>query len=197
MFTITIATDQLPSHYRGAVRIEAGSPQSVNVSRLCPFALHTALAILEKEKTQNDTQEERNKMKNETKLIIVAAITAAFGASSGVAQRNYDPKTVETIQGKVLSVERTAPAQNRGYGVHLMLQTDKETIPVHLGPARYIDKQTPRIEANDTITVTGSRVTVDGKPAIIAAQIKKGNDILKLRDDNGIPAWRGAAQGNR
>ncbi len=61
-----------------------------------------------------------------------------------------------------------------------MLQTDKETIPVHLGPASYIDKQTPRIETSDTITVIGSRVTVDGKPAIVAAQIKKGNEVLKL-----------------
>jgi hypothetical protein len=129
-------------------------------------------------------------MKNETKLIIVAAITAAFGASSVVAQRNYDPKTVETVQGKVLSVEKM---QQRGRRVHLMLQTDKETIAVHLGPSWYIDKQTPKIEANDTVTVTGSRITVDGKPAIFAAQIKKGNDILKLRDDNGIPAWSGAA----
>jgi hypothetical protein len=151
------------------------------------------LAILEKEKTQNDTKEEKDKMKNETKLIIVAAITAAFGASSAVAQRNYDLKTVETIQGKVLSVEKATRAQGRSYRVHLTLQTDNETIPVHLGPGWYVEKQTPHIEANDTVTVTGSRVTVDGKPTIIAAQIKKGNDILNLRDDNGSPAWRGAA----
>jgi hypothetical protein len=137
-------------------------------------------------------------MKKLTTLFVVAIAAAGLlSASNVVAQRNYEPKTVETIQGKVLSVEKTTPAKNRGYGVHLMLQTDKETIPVHLGPARYIDTQTPKIEANDTVTVTGSRVTVDGKPAIIAAQVKKGNDVLKLRDDNGIPAWRRAGRGNR
>ncbi len=126
-------------------------------------------------------------MKTITKLVIAAvAITSALGLSSAVAQRKYDPKTVETIQGKVLSVEKT---QQRGRGIHLMLQTDKETIAVHLGPSWYIDKQTLKIEANDTIAVTGSRVTIDGKPAIIAAQVKKGNEVLKLRDDNGVPAW--------
>ena len=135
-----------------------------------------------------------NKM---TKLIVVAAAVAGLlGPSNAVAQRNYDPKTVETIEGKVLSVEKT-PSKGRGYGVHLTLQTEKETVPVHLGPDWYIDKQTPHIEANDTITVTGSRVTVGGKPALIAAQVKKGNETLKLRDDNGIPAWRGAGRGNR
>ena len=61
----------------------------------------------------------------------------------------------------------------------------------------YIDKQTPKIETNDTITVTGSRVTVDEKPAIIAAQVKKGNEVLNLRDENGIPVWRRADRGNR
>jgi hypothetical protein len=132
-----------------------------------------------------------------TKLIIVmAAIAGILGASNAIAQRNYDPKTVETIQGKVLSIEKT-PSKGRGYGVHLTLQTEKESISVHLGPGWYIEKQTPHIESNDTIIVTGSRVTFDGKPAIIAAQVKKGNETLKLRDENGIPSWRGAGRGNR
>jgi hypothetical protein len=128
------------------------------------------------------------------KLITAVAIAAAFVASSAIAQRNYDPKTVETIEGKVLSVEKM---QQRGRGVHLLLQTDKETVAVHLGPSWYIDKQTPKIETNDTITVTGSRVTVGAKPAIIAAQVKKGTETLKLRDENGIPVWRRGARGNR
>ena len=133
-----------------------------------------------------------------TKLIIVAAaIAGTFGASSAFAQRNYDPKTVEMIQGKVLSVEKVTSRGNRWYGVHLMVQTDKETISVDLGPGWYVEKQTPRIEANDTITVTGSRVTVGGKPAIIAAQVKKGNETLKLRDDNGVPAWSRGRRGGQ
>jgi phosphoenolpyruvate synthase/pyruvate phosphate dikinase len=98
---------------------------------------------------------------------------------------------------EALSVEKTTPPKNRGYGVHLTLQTNKETISVHLGPAWYLEKQTPQIEANDTVRVTGSRVTVDGKPAIIAAQVKKGNDILKLRGDNGVSAWSGAGRRNQ
>ena len=126
----------------------------------------------------------------------MAAIAGILGVSNAIAQRNYDPKTVETIQGKVLSMEKT-PSKGRGYGVHLTLQTEKESISVHLGPGWYIEKQTPHIESNDTIIVTGSRVTFDGKPAIIAAQVKKGNETLKLRDENGIPAWRRAVRGNR
>ncbi len=144
-------------------------------------------------------------MKNTKTLITIsAAIAGLLGISSaaaqpgrGAANRRYDTKTVETIQGKVLSVEKTGSPGGRGQGIHLMLQTDKEAISVHLGPAWYIDKQTPHIEANDTITVTGSRVTIDGKEMIIAAQVKKGDEILKLRDENGVPAWSGAGRRGR
>ena len=159
--------------------------------------IKTIIVTLENEKTQNENENGKEEMKAVAKLIAIAVATVVVMAmSTAVAQRKYDPKTVETIQGKVLSVEKTAQAKNR-YGVHLMLQTDKETIAVHLGPAWYIDKQTPHIETNDTVTVTGSRVTIASKPAIVAAQIKNGDDVLKLRDDNGIPVWRGAARGNR
>ena len=122
-------------------------------------------------------------------MTMIAFAVGLLGIPDARAQHDYDAKTVETIGGKVLSVERTTPANRRGYWVDVMLQTEKETIAVQLGPAWYIDKQTPRIEANDTISVTGSRVTMDGKPAVIAADVTRGNELLKLRDDHGIPVW--------
>src|SRR5262245_48685921 len=127
-----------------------------------------------------------------TITIVMTMIAVAVGLlviPDALAERDYDTKTVETIGGKVLSIENTTPAKRRGYWVQLMLQTQNETIAVQLGPAWYIDKQTPRIEPNDTITVTGSRVTIDGRPAIVATDITKGNELLKLRDGNGISVW--------
>jgi len=144
---------------------------------------------LEREST-NQNKEENGTMKTIT--IVVTMIASAVGLlanPNAVPQRDYDPKTVETIGGNVLSVEKTTPAKRRGYWVQLMLQTGNETIPVQLGPAWFIDKQTPRIAANDMITVTGSRLTLDGRSAIVAADITKGNELLKLRDASGIPVW--------
>ena len=37
----------------------------------------------------------------------------------------------------------------------------------------------------------GTLITFEGKPAIVAAEIKKGNEALKLRDENGFPVWSG------
>jgi hypothetical protein len=46
------------------------------------------------------------------------------------------------------------------------------------------------------VEVTGSRVTLEGKPAIVAAKVKKGSEVLKLRDETGRPLW-GGARGRR
>ena len=106
----------------------------------------------------------------------------------------YDPKTVETISGEVVSVEKFVPMKGMGHGVHLMVKTDKETISVHLGPFWYIDSQDITIKAKDTVDIKGSRITFEGKPAIIAAEVKKGDKTLTLRNEKGVPVWAGRRQ---
>jgi hypothetical protein len=139
---------------------------------------------------EHNQKQENGTMKTITKVMaMVAFAVGLLGIHDTLAQGDYDLKTVETIGGKVLSIEKTTPAKRRGYWVDVMLQTENGTILVQLGPLWYIREQTPRIEANDTITVTGSRVILDGRPAIIAADVTKGNELLKLRDGNGMPVW--------
>lgn len=106
-------------------------------------------------------------------------------------QRMYDPATIETISGTVESVDKTTPMKGMHYGIHLLVKTDKETISVHLGPEWYLERLDTKIEKGDEIQVKGSRISMMGNPAIIAAEIKKGDAVLKLRDDNGIPVWSG------
>ena len=111
--------------------------------------------------------------------------------SGGAYQRLYNPATVETISGKITAIDKITLTKDMSYGIHVMVKTDKETISVHLGPAWYLERLDTKIEKGDAIEVKGSRVTYNGKPAIIAAEVKKGDAVLKLRDDSGIPAWAG------
>jgi len=112
-------------------------------------------------------------------------------AADSSYNRLYNPATVQTISGEVVKIERIAPKKGMSYGVHVQLKNAKETIAVHLGPAWFIDRQQIKIEQGDKIAVTGSRVTFQDAPAIIASEIKKGDTILKLRDTNGFPVWAG------
>ena len=105
--------------------------------------------------------------------------------------RMFDLKTVETLSGEVAGIEKITPLKGMSYGIHMTVKTDKETIPVMLGPSWYIEKLDQKIQKGDALEVKGSRVTYQGNPAIIAAEVKKGESTLILRDSNGIPAWAG------
>jgi len=147
--------------------------------------------------------------KNVRTLTVVISILIMLFATESFAQRGmgwkggggwgmgaaygkmYNPKTVETINGEVVSIDKITPMKGMSYGVHMTVQTDKETISVHVGPGWFIENQDIKIEPKDKVEVKGSRITFQGKPAIIAAEIKKGDEILKLRDENGFPVWSG------
>jgi hypothetical protein len=133
-------------------------------------------------------------------LLVAASGTAqpapgrrgAGGWGPGTAYgRMYDVKTVETIHGEVVAVERFTPEKGMSAGLHLQVKTDGRTISVHLGPEWYIERQDVAIEVKDSIEVKGSRVTFEGKPAIIAAEVRKGDQTLTLRDASGFPVWSG------
>jgi len=105
--------------------------------------------------------------------------------------RMYDSKAVETISGEVTKVDRITPNKGMAAGVRMTVKTDKETITVHLGPGWYLENQDVKIEPKDRVEVKGARITFSGAPAIIAAEVKKGDEMLKLRDDSGFPVWAG------
>ncbi|MCL5099016.1 MAG: hypothetical protein M1608_16075 [Candidatus Omnitrophica bacterium] len=105
--------------------------------------------------------------------------------------RIYNPQTVETVKGEVVKVERVTSKSGMGFGIHLLVKTSKETLPVFLGPAWFIDHQETRIKPGDEVAIKGSCVTYQGQPAIVAAVVTKGDEILRLRNDQGYPAWAG------
>ena len=150
-------------------------------------------------------------MRKLTKLLAFTAMMGILALSEAYGQRGpqggggggggwcggskynqfYNPKTVERLTGEVISMDKIMPEKGMSYGVHFMLKTDKETISVHLGPGWFIENQDMAIKLNDKVEISGSRITFDGKPAIIAAEVKKGDSTLKLRDEKGHPVWAG------
>ncbi len=113
------------------------------------------------------------------------------GWGHGRYGRMYNVKTVETIKGKVVSVDPFIPRRGMSHGVHLQVETQKGTIPVHLGPAWYIENQEITIKPEDKLEIKGSKINFAGEPVIIAAEVKKGNMTLVLRSEDGFPLWSG------
>jgi hypothetical protein len=126
--------------------------------------------------------------------VLFAQETSGNRSRSG--GRMYDTKTVETITGEVLAVNLIPSEQGHSGGIHLTVKTNKEEIDVHLGPQWYVEKQGMKLAAKDLVVVRGSRITFEEKPAIIAAEVKRGDQVLKLRDEGGLPLWRGGRRGS-
>lgn len=105
--------------------------------------------------------------------------------------RMYDSNSVETISGEVVSVDTFTPMGGMSGGMNLRLKADDETVDVHLGPAWYLQNQDISIEPKDKIEVKGSKVDFNGQFVLMAAQVKKGDATLMLRDESGFPVWHG------
>ena len=111
--------------------------------------------------------------------------------TGGAYGRMYDAKTVETVAGEVTKVDRIVPMRGMSGGVHVVLKTDKGEVSVHLGPQWYLENQDVEIAPGDKLEITGSRATIQKQPALIAAEVRKGDEVLKLRDAAGVPVWAG------
>ena len=134
-----------------------------------------------------------------SKVFILSALLFVFFSTNLYSQQGwgskytkiYDVNTVETLTGEVTNIVKIYPDQNNSYGIHLILKTSSGDISVHLGPSWYVEEQSVQINTNDNITLTGSKVTYEGSQIIIAKEVSKGDQVLKLRDTNGNPLWAG------
>jgi sporulation protein YlmC with PRC-barrel domain len=105
----------------------------------------------------------------------------------------FDPKTIKTISGQVIKIDQVPEF---GFGMQMRLTVfidKKEILPIYLGPAFYLigPWQAKHFKLGDKITVSGSQVTVKGEALMIATTVKLGNEVLRLRDQDGIPEWIG------
>lgn len=108
----------------------------------------------------------------------------------------YDPAKVETVQGEVTAVEKIGGGRRMGPGIGLKLKTASGELIVHLGPQWYIEQQGEvPIKAGDTVEVKGVKASRGEQAFFLAGEVRKGGDVLKLRDDSGVPLWAGWRRG--
>jgi sporulation protein YlmC with PRC-barrel domain len=108
-------------------------------------------------------------------------------------QTIFDSKTIKTISGQVIKVDQV-PVPGFGLEMRLTVFIDnKDILPVYLGPAFYImgSEHARQFKVGDKVTVTGSQVTGVGETFMLATTVKRGNDVLRLRDKDGTPEWVG------
>lgn len=140
------------------------------------------------------------KFLNRNELVIggvtLLALTGAFYAvmryqrRKHLYQMKYDPGTVFKFQGRIIDiVHENTNGSKESEGIELILQTSESVLPVHLGPAWYLEHQQVKFKRGEKVNITGS-MNLSGKDAsVVAATVQRGNKKLNLRDENGHPYW--------
>jgi hypothetical protein len=149
-----------------------------------------------------------------TRLVIGVALVVAAAACVSVIKKNpgssagtpsgagnasaQDPSGLETVRGEVvvLPTGGRGGGDSKGAGASgptaplITIRSAGETIQVHAGPPRFHQQIGLSLAKGDQIEVTGKRRGTEGKAILVAQTVKKGDQVFKIRGDNGEKLWQ-------
>jgi hypothetical protein len=121
-------------------------------------------------------------------LVLAGAAIVVSQAQNPPAHHEYkyEMANQQTVEGIV--------ADTRDYncpvsGAHIVIKTVSSEIEAHLAPVTFLKQYDINIRKGDKVTVVGSRIMYDGKPALIARTVTIAQDTYSFRDDKGRPLW--------
>jgi len=129
-------------------------------------------------------------------LVVIGLLSLMLTASSAWAQSGrrlhystlFNPGTVGTVSGEVVRVEHAFAGNGADYCVHALLKTPQGQVTAVLAPKGYMDGRRLAVAPKDRVTVTGSSISIMGKPFILVMEVT-GDRTMKLREVSGRPAW--------
>lgn len=109
--------------------------------------------------------------------------------ADGEFSRMFNRQGIVFLTGTIEGIKPVSPVKGMTEGVIAVLKTQEGTIELALGPKWFINNQKISFSRNDMIEVRGVRVTLHKKTFFIPARIIKGNYVLELRNEDGVPVW--------
>jgi hypothetical protein len=137
-------------------------------------------------------------MKGIKVLVGTLMLLLLAGASNVVSQEKnspprasytYDQAKQQTMHGWVVETKIFQCPVSGTVGSHITVKTETGNIEVHLAPASFMKQYEINFRKDDNVTVVGSRIVFDGKPALIARSVAIGRETFNFRDSNGRPLW--------
>ncbi|CAD5928410.1 hypothetical protein NO976_01166 [Planktothrix agardhii] len=153
-----------------------------NSPQLTPKMLHDSLQRMRREQSINQIWQNYRMMRQDLEINALLRQRQYSGLI-------YDPSRVKTFQGTVTEIQPGNQENPTSQDVHLLMKTNKETLEVHVAPLWYLEEHDFQIQLNDSLEVTGMRVKRRRQSILIVGEIKKGNQTLQLRDEDGYPRW--------
>ena len=128
-----------------------------------------------------------------SKCISSALVIGATTILAAQSPARYDRTHEETLSGTIKAVA-SYPSPDGAVGVHVDLRTPQGLVDVRIGPAMFIGQENFWFFAEDTMTVTGARLSGAEGP-FLARTIQRGTASIVLRKEDGTPRWPGADNG--
>lgn len=107
----------------------------------------------------------------------------------------YDKAAATTFKATVVGIEKETCKGCNMTHVDLVVKTEDDNVKVRLGPAWYMDNQDELLKKDDVIEILASKAVEGDQDLFVAGKIVKGDDVLILRDKDGLPMWRGWRRG--
>ena len=123
-------------------------------------------------------------------LACTLPITNASAQDSAAAKaRAYDASSAVSLTGvKIIRVDTLKMGDNAS--ITALVESGADSLNAMIGPITFLAANSLMLAAGDMIDISGSKVTMAGRPSLIATEIKKGETKLVLRDKaTGAPAW--------
>ena len=124
-------------------------------------------------------------------MVLAPLVLAQKAAEEGP---KYDVAKEVTIKGTVEEIKEV-PNPKGQIGIYLMVKAAGEEMEVRLCPNSILKEFEVVFHKGDQVTITGSKVRVNEKDAILAREIELGNNKIVLRDKQGAPAWTWLTKG--
>lgn len=102
-----------------------------------------------------------------------------------VAAPGYDLSLEQSISGVVVSTQ-TLPGSNE---LLVTVSNGENAFEVQVGPAEWMTSKGYRLVPGDRIEIVGSMVLSEGNDTIVARQIWKAGEEMKIRDRTGGALW--------
>ncbi|HXA86268.1 MAG TPA: hypothetical protein VNZ47_14400 [Candidatus Dormibacteraeota bacterium] len=126
-----------------------------------------------------------------TLLVLSATLALVSQEKTASTKPNYayGQLNEQTMRGWVVETRDFQCPVSGTIGSHITIKNETSTIEVHLAPAAFMKQYEISIHKGDNVTVVGSRITFEGKSALIAKSVAIGRETYNFRDQTGKPLW--------
>ncbi|HMR79538.1 MAG TPA: hypothetical protein PKD61_30735, partial [Polyangiaceae bacterium] len=94
-----------------------------------------------------------------------------------------------TLDGEILGVDKQSPDAHLAQSVVLRVRTESGQVDVLLAPAWVLDEKGLSFAPKERVQIKGKQRVESGQSVFEVQTLKRGEDVIELRDDAGKPLW--------